>query len=69
MNNDKLRNAALAGGAAFVFGIAGATYLYFRDKDSMDYVSITHAADGAILHGVLWSIVAGIVFLYMLFTR
>jgi len=64
MDKAKLRNAALLAGAIFLFGIVTAIYSYYRDSDSMDYSSIVHAEDGAILHAVLWSIVAGVVFVY-----
>lgn len=53
-------------GLIFVFGIVTAVFSYFRDKGSMDFSSITHAGSGAILHVVLWTIVAAVVFVYQM---
>jgi|HubBroStandDraft_6_1064221.scaffolds.fasta_scaffold1052975_2 hypothetical protein len=69
MDRSKVLRASLAGSAVLVFGIVTAIYGYYRDDNSMDFEAITHATDGAILHAVLWSIVAGIVFLYQLFRK
>lgn len=69
MDRTKLRNAALLGGGIFVFGIVTAIYEYQRDNNSMDFEAITHARGGAILHAVLWTIVAGVVFAFQLLRK
>ncbi|HEV2188926.1 MAG TPA: hypothetical protein VGR70_17085 [Stellaceae bacterium] len=69
MDRTKLRNAAFLAGAVFLFGIVTAIYEYYRDNNSMDFEAIAHARGGAILHAVLWTIVAGVVFAVQLIRK
>jgi hypothetical protein len=60
----KRRKGTWTGIALIAFGLAGAVISYVQDSNTLDFFSMMHAKDFAILHAVLWGIAGLIVILW-----
>lgn len=60
----KRKKGTIVGCAMIALGLITAVWSYFRDSGSLDFTSMTHAADFAVLHAVLWGLAGGAVILW-----
>jgi hypothetical protein len=57
MTPEKRRKATIGGIGVIAYALISAVYMYFRDRDSLDYFAKGYAMKGAVIHTVLWGLV------------
>jgi hypothetical protein len=56
MTPEKRRKLTIGGLVVIAYALISAVYMYFRDRDSMDYFAMGYAMKGAVLHAVLFGL-------------
>ena len=57
MTPERRRTLTRGGLVVIALGLISAVYMYFRDRDSMDYFAMGYALKGAVIHFVLWGVI------------
>lgn len=62
---EKRKKGTYAGVALIAFGVVGAIVAYYNDSNSLDIFRMHSAADGAMLHLMIWTFAGlGVIFYY-----